>query len=141
MNEENCKKIRDLLEKISKNPHQESQYYKDKQTLSKIFDMKITEDIIRVRLTVLDSMYSTRMGMFPYGLEGLKNALWEECYKNGKGSELKRNLDAIVRDPGNPVESIKNLFAWKYGVKANNAKAGKEYYGENGAARAVSLIS
>ena len=151
MNEENCKKIRDLLEKISKCNSNNSPYFEDKKIISGIFDITqkngLDPQAVRIRLTVLDSMYSTQMSMRPYGLDDLAQKLWETYYQNKKDS-LKTILNKVVEKP--KEENIPSLFTWTYGFKKKskdqqnrntNKKGNDGKVEEDGAAKAVSLIS
>jgi len=131
--ESNKEEIRKLLDDISKydredSANDETGYYQDKNAIKSLFEFTrregLDESKIRIRLTVLDSMYSTQMRMHPYGLEDLAKAIWEKCHKN-YGVELKSTLTAIAADEKKVEDEkkISNLFCGEYGVETNKAKA------------------
>ena len=132
--DDNKENIINLLNKISEynkkySGENKAGYYQDKRTIHELFKStqdKIDESKIRIRLTVLDSMYSTQMRMHPYGSEDLTNAIWEKCYKDNR-TGIKDTLIAIAAgkepDSRDKADEIYNLFRGKYGVEANNAQA------------------
>ena len=142
--EKRKQEIKDLLQRISNydSAKDKTGYYQDKKNIKSLFESTrngLDESKIRIRLTVLDSMYSTQMRMRPYGLEDLTKAIWEKCHKNN-GAKLKETLTAIAAgkelDNDDEAKEIYNLFCGKYGVEGNNAQAvsliSKYFYFETG---------
>ena len=138
--EKQKKEIAELLEKISKydSSKNKSGYYRDKEAIEKLFEStreNLDESKIRIRLTVLDSMYSTQMKMHPFGVEDLANALWK-CYLKNGSAVLKDKLSQITQNPDKMDTEIQQLFSDTYGAKPNNATAvsliSKYFYFETG---------
>ena len=98
--EENKETIKKLLVDISSHnsKNDKSGYYQDKTAIKSLFELTrkgLDESKVRIRLTVLDSMYSTQMRMHPYGLEYLAKAIWEKLYNNN-GDEPENTLKKVI---------------------------------------------
>lgn len=122
-----------LLNKISEGNWAGNGYYSDKQAIENLFaktDEREKEDIL-LRLTVIDSMYSTQMSKRYYGLEDLAEAMY--ALQEEKGLTLKNlfirfaeSCDASLFD-----YQGRNLFANSYGIGKDAGSKGV----------AISLIS
>ncbi len=116
--EKQRQEIISLLNKISEGNLAGNSYSSDKQAISKLFantDESIAEDIL-LRLTVIDSMYSTQMNRRYYGLEELAEAMF--ALRKEKGLSL---VDLFIRFANSPDTSLfdyqgGNLFAQSYGI-------------------------
>lgn len=122
----------------------ESGFSADKEAILKVFKITENETVkdILVRLTLIDSMYSTQMNRRYYALDDLANVLFK--LSKGKQGELNRMFVEFTKDPDNKLslfdykeiqpngnEITKNLFAGCYGIgKDGNSKGA-----------AISLIS
>lgn len=108
------------------NSLQSSQYAKEKAFISKCFQMSVENqfDKVKLRLHLIDSLYSTQMSKRYYGIEELTEAL-----KQYSDEELIREADKYINNEKSEV--LKNLFSEKYGYNSVGQKEKK----------AVSLIS
>lgn len=108
------------------NSLQSSQYAKEKAFISKCFQMSVENqfDKVKLRLHLIDSLYSTQMSKRYYGIEELAEAL-----KQYSDEELIREADKYINNEKSEV--LKNLFSEKYGYNSVGQKEKK----------AVSLIS
>jgi hypothetical protein len=125
--------ILDLFNRLSKNDIYQGGYSEDKESIRKIF--KNTKDNLKsdvlIRLTVIDSMYSTQMDKRYYGLNELAEVI--SSFSNLKDLAIK-----FVNNPEDTScfdykigEKKGNLFDEKYGINKQGNKKGL----------AVSLIS
>lgn len=98
-----------------------SQYSKDKQIIRHIFDSTDIEyeDKMRLRLTVIDSYYSTQMNKRLSGIDDIVTAM---MHISDNDSELRRRfIDFII----NPDSKIDDLFTGKYGF-SKKGEQGKQ---------------
>lgn len=121
----------------------ETVFSADKNAILKVFrDTNDTnKNDILVRLTLIDSMYSTQMGRRYYALEELADVLAKLA--NGKKGELKKLFLAFANDPEKNAHQFdfhegmgenmikKNLFSENYGIGKDGEDKGV----------AISLIS
>ena len=119
--------ILDLFNKLSKNDIYQGGYSEDKESIRQIFEKS---DVL-IRLTVIDSMYSTQMDKRYYGLNELAEVI----------SSFSNLKDLAIKFANNPEDTScfdyeigdkkGNLFDEKYGINKQGNKKGL----------AVSLIS
>ena len=128
----NLKTLYQLFKKIHSFENDNSGYSLGKSTILKVFKAtnNYTQEDLLVRLTLIDSTYSTQMGRRYYGLEELAAALLSVHSKKHIKSAF---LDFLKDKDMKPFELGKktNLFTEKYGIGKNGEDKGK----------AVSLIS
>ena len=128
----NLKTLHQLFQKIHSFENDNSGYSLGKSTILKVFKAtnNYTQEDLLVRLTLIDSTYSTQMGRRYYGLEELAAALLSVHSKKHIKSAF---LDFLKDKDMKPFELGKktNLFTEKYGIGKNGEDKGK----------AVSLIS
>ena len=105
---------------------QSSQYSKEKAFISKCFRVALENqyDKVKLRLHLIDSLYSTQMSKRYYGIEELAEALAQYSDK-----ELIYEANKYVNKENSEI--LKTLFTEKYGYNSNGKKEKK----------AVSLIS
>lgn len=128
-------KVKKLLDIIKESGADSSMYTSDKKAISFIFSNlpePYSFSSILVKLTIIDSLYSTQMGRRYYGLDELASVLSE--IHNGRSlNELFRDLASAEVSSADVRFCAKgtNLFTEKYGI-------GKD---GNDKGTAVSLIS
>lgn len=105
----------------------ETGFSADKEAILKVFEStkNETKEDILVRLTLIDSMYSTQMGRRYYALDELAEFLTN--LSMGKPGKLKGMFLDFAKDPENNIESFiykeDNLFSKCYGIgKDGNPK-------------------
>ncbi|WP_312176360.1 hypothetical protein [Chryseobacterium sp.] len=105
---------------------QSSQYAKEKAFISTCFRMAVENqfDKVKLRLHLIDSLYSTQMSKRYYGIEELAEVL-----KQYSDEELIREANKYISNEKSEV--LENLFSEKYGYNSVGQKEKK----------AVSLIS
>jgi hypothetical protein len=106
----------------------ETQYKSNKAIISTLFKDQVTTDfesIVKNRITVIDSYYSTQMSKRLYGIDELANTLAK--YSD---DTLKTETKLFLNNP-NEECIIKSLFANEYGIDKSGKPSGK----------AISLIS
>ncbi|MCK9640470.1 MAG: hypothetical protein M0R39_11240 [Prolixibacteraceae bacterium] len=109
--------------------HKNTDYFKDKQIIKKIFSSngEDHQEIIRLRLTIIDSYYSTNMSRRYYGIENISKQIFDH-YKDDQS--LKNDLLSFINEPLNNV-MIRDIFNKPYGISKGGEPKGK----------AMSLIS
>lgn len=123
----NIKKIADLAYNAINLKDNDTPYLKNKKLIKQIFKLNIKEKII-LRLTVLDSFYSTNMNKRYFGIEELA----EELKKFNNDKRLIQTAKRFLKDPKNSKEmGFIGLFEKEYGQNKNR----------NGGQKAISLIS
>ena len=128
------KEITDLLSDIQAGTLFDNSYSSDKMAIKRLFsktnENKEAEDIL-LRLTVIDSMYSTQMNRRYYALEDLAKAMFDVQAK--KGRLLKDLFLDFTKCPDASMfdYSEGNLFGNKYGIGKHGEQKGV----------AISLIS
>jgi len=131
----NIENIRKILIQIKEARGESSLYESDKNAIATIFETipdKYSYSSILIKLTVIDSMYSTQMGRRYYGLDELAKALLELHSRNNL--EVKFALLAegkLTKNDFKINDGKSNLFEECYGI------------GKDGTAKgtAVSLIT
>lgn len=135
------KEILDLL--VKKDVYQiDSVFSSDKDAIQKIFEVtvgdgaQIKKSDILIRLTLIDSMYSTQMGRRYYALEELADVLDIVSVNNGG---LKQLFMDFAKDPEKNISK----FDYQLGEKTSNLWAECYGIGKDGSERgiAISLIS
>lgn len=124
--EEHRKKIKDLLLEMDvQKGNLLNGYSSDKQVISRLFKTseKAVDDIL-LRLTVIDSMYSTQMDKRYYGLEDLANALFTLQTEKKRSlaelfTEFTKTQNASLFD-----YSDGNLWAKSYGIRKDGTPSG-----------------
>ena len=100
----------------------ETQYLANKQIISDLFKQETEEDfesIVKSRITIIDSYYSTQMSKRLYGIDEIAKTLAE--YSDEK---LKLEATKFLNDPA--VDSIiQSLFKSEYGIDKSGKPAGK----------------
>lgn len=134
----NIDKVRNALKLIEENIDESSSYASDKNAIAMIFKtlpMKSSKDVYNntlVKLTVIDSLYSTQMSRRYYGLDELARLL-AALQSNNDLSKVFIDLAAGKIKSGDKIfeHDKKNLFTEKYGIGKDGGDKGT----------AVSLIS
>lgn len=135
------KEILDLL--VKKDVYQtDSGFSTDKDAIQKIFEVtvgdgaQIKKSDILIRLTLIDSMYSTQMGRRYYALEELADVLDIVSVNNGG---LKQLFMDFAKDPENNISK----FDYQLGNKTSNLWSECYGIGKDGSEKgiAISLIS
>ena len=127
--------IKHILRLIMEARAESSLYTSDKNAISTIFKTisdKYSYDSILVKLTIIDSLYSTQMGRRYYGLDELARML--TAIHNGKTlapSFCELASGAVTHDDKRFLVNNKNLFDECYGIGKDGKDKGK----------AISLIS
>ncbi len=106
----------------------ETQYKSNKEIISELFVQNTVNDfesVVKKRITVIDSYYSTQMSKRLYGIDELANNLAK--YSD---DTLKLEANKYLNNP-NEDGVIKKLFTEKYGIDKSGKPSGK----------AISLIS
>ncbi len=132
-------KVKDALKLIEKNEGETSSYSYDKQAIAMIFKTLSKEagknpyNDILVELTIIDSLYSTQMGMRYYGLDELARLLADLQASNNDLRKAFIELAAGKINSGDKAfkRGAENLFTKKYGIGKDGSDKGT----------AVSLIS
>ena len=103
-----------------------SQYAKEKAFISRCFQIEVESqfDKVKLRLHLIDSLYSTQMSKRYYGIEELAEALSKYTDK-----ELITEANKLVNREDSEI--LQKIFGEKYGYNSNGKKEKK----------AVSLIS
>lgn len=103
-----------------------SSYSKDIKIIKRLFEEPKAEsnyiDTVSLRLTVIDSLYSTNMSKRLYGLEDLTHKLASD--NSNDNYWIKAFINFI--DENNDSQ-IKNVFEADYGIRKNGQKAGHAY--------------
>jgi hypothetical protein len=103
--------ILDLFNRLSKNDIYQGGYSEDKESIRKIF--KNTKDNLKsdvlIRLTVIDSMYSTQMDKRYYGLNELAEVI----------SSFSNLKDLAIKFANNPEDT--SCFDYKIGEKKDGS--------------------
>ncbi len=138
------KEVQDVFNLLAKKDVYKSGFSEDKGAISKVFKSikEVSKTDILVRLTLIDSMYSTQMSRRYYALDELATALFKlSGGKDGKLEQMFLDFAAAPEqkvhlfdyeerdDKGNIV--CKNLFSECYGIGKGGADKGV----------AISLIS
>ncbi len=134
----NIDKVRNALKLIEENIDESSSYASDKNAIAMIFKtlpMESSKDVYNntlVKLTVIDSLYSTQMSRRYYGLDELARLL-AALQSNNDLSKVFIDLAAGKIKSGDKIfeHDKKNLFTEKYGIGKDGGDKGT----------AVSLIS
>ncbi len=122
----NLKDFMNLAVKILEN--KDTEYYKNREIISKLFEGKkeASLEIVKLRLAVIDSFYSTNMGKRLYGLEDLANKINDL----GSDQELKEKLKQYINNHNpekrkelNSLFSCKEIGIHKKGDNSGNAKS------------------
>jgi len=106
----------------------ETQYLSNKAIISTLFKDQITNDfenVVRNRITIIDSYYSTQMSKRLYGIDELAKAI--TVYSD---NELKNETSIFLNNP-DKLSVINSLFSKEYGID----KSGKPF------GKSISLIS
>lgn len=106
----------------------ETQYLSNKGIISTLFNNNSTsnfKNIIKNRITIIDSYYSTQMSKRLYGIDELANTLAKYSDKT-----LKKETQRFLNNPDKET-IIKSLFSKEYGID----KSGKPF------GKSISLIS
>ncbi|MFI1743248.1 hypothetical protein [Thalassobellus sediminis] len=106
----------------------ETQYLSNKEIISVLFKSNNTanfESVVKNRITIIDSYYSTQMSKRLYGIDELANNLAQ--YSD---DTLKTETTKFLNNP-NEASIINSLFLKEYGIN----KSGKPF------GKAISLIS
>lgn len=108
--------------------HKKTDYFKDKQIIKKIFTSngEDHQETIRLRLTIIDSYYSTNMSRRYYGIENISKLIFY-YYKDDQS--LIEELLLFINEPYN--KAILDIFNKPYGISKGGEQKGK----------AISLIS
>ena len=109
--------------------HKKTDYFKDKQIIKKIFTTTGDDhqENIRLRLTIIDSYYSTNMNRRYYGIEHISKLIFY-YYKDDRA--LIDDLIMFIQDPYSN-DYLLDIFNQKYGISKGGEPKGK----------AISLIS
>jgi len=104
-------------------------YFNDKQIIKKIFSINGVDhqETIRIRLTIIDSYYSTNMSRRYYGIQNISKRILD--YYNDDNS-FKNDLLQFIIEPFNNDQII-DLFKQSYGISKDGEPKGK----------AISLLS
>jgi uncharacterized protein YjgD (DUF1641 family) len=119
------KKYADIAHNIL---NSETQYQSNKDIISTLFKNYNTikfESVVKNRITIIDSNYSTQMSKRLYGIDELTKAI--SIYSD---STLKKETTKFLNNP-NKASIINSLFLKEYGID----KSGKPF------GKAISLIS
>ena len=106
----------------------ETQYLSNKTIISALFKAQVNldfESIVKNRITIIDSCYSTQMSKRLYGIDELAETI--AIYSD---EDLKRQTSRFLNEPSNP-SVINSLFEKEYGIDKSGRPFGK----------AISLIS
>lgn len=108
--------------------HNKTDYFKDKEIIKKIFSITGDDhqDTIRLRLTIIDSYYSTNMSRRYYGIENISK--WIFTYYK-EDSSLIEDLHLFVKESYS--KDLLEIFNHAYGISKKGDAKGK----------AISLIS
>ena len=134
-NRNGLSEVQRILRLIKSSGDESSSYFLNKNAISSIFQTipdRYSYSSILVKLTVIDSLYSTQMGRRYYGLDELAGTL--AAIHSGKSLDtLFQNLadGTVKQDDSRFSVNGKNLFAENYGIGKDGNDKGK----------AVSLIS
>lgn len=124
------------VDKINKN-ETKSGFSSDRKTIQKVFSLTNDDNFedILVRLTVIDSLYSTQMTKRYYGLEELAHAMLnlsnQQESLNSKFLQFAEKKDSSIFDYSKTDNSKGNLFSDCYGIDKRGDQKGV----------AISLIS
>ncbi|MCQ2154394.1 MAG: hypothetical protein MJY55_01075 [Bacteroidales bacterium] len=117
---DNIAKIRQILLKIQEARREDSLYTSDKNAITTIFDCILNPysySSILVKLTVIDSLYSTQMGRRYYGLDELAKVL-TELHAGKSLSEKFKKLSSLelTKAEFSINNGHSNLFDECYGI-------------------------
>lgn len=99
---------------------EDTKYQNDKKLISDIFNLdKSPIDSVLLRLTIIDSYYSTNMDKRLYGFEEISKAILSISEND---DEIRRRFMGFVEDPTD--KEIKKLFFREYGYKKEGRKFG-----------------
>lgn len=102
--------------------HSESQYLSNKNIISTLFEYTPTNDfenIVKNRITIIDSYYSTQMSKRLYGIDDLAETL-----SKYSDAELKKESGIFLDNPKQDCV-ISSLLAKKYGIDKSGKPFGK----------------
>ena len=124
-----AKEIKFYSELANQILHKKTDYFKDKQIIKKIFTSngEDHQETIRLRLTIIDSYYSTNMSRRYYGIENISKLIFY-YYKDDRS--LTEELLLFINEPYNN-DAILDIFNQSYGISKGGEPKGK----------AISLIS
>ena len=124
-------KLNAILDLLVKNDVTDSVFSADKEAIKKIFEETsvATKSNILIRLTLIDSMYSTQMGRRYYALEELAEVLFILSVNN---NGLKQLFVDFANDPGKYVDKFNyqinnkesNLWSECYGIGKDGSEKG-----------------
>lgn len=144
MIEQHNDKLKEILDLLVKKDvcQTDSGFSADKDAIQKIFEVtvgdgaQIKKSDILIRLTLIDSMYSTQMGRRYYALEELADVLDIVSVNNGG---LKQLFMDFAKDPEKNISK----FDYQLGKKTSNLWAECYGIGKDGSEKgiAISLIS
>lgn len=121
---DNLKQYADLAYDILEN---NTDYKKGKKIISEIFRFKPNNkeiqyyDIIILRLTVIDSYYSTQMNKRLFGIEDIAKKIRE--FKTD--DFLKKQCEIFLDNPTESNSDISRLFEDKFGIHKNGKESGQ----------------
>ncbi len=123
------KEIKIYSELANRILHNKTDYFNDKQIIKKIFSLpgKDHQETIRLRLTIIDSYYSTNMSRRYYGIENISKQIFH-YYKDDQS--LIDDLQLFIKEPYDN-DYILDIFNQSYGISKKGEPKGK----------AISLIS
>jgi len=120
--------IRQMLVQIQDARREESLYTSDKNAISTVFDCipdPYSYSSVLVKLTIIDSLYSTQMGRRYYGLDELAKALTELHAGYSLADKfLKLSSLELSRDDFKINNGSSNLFDECYGIGKDGADKG-----------------
>jgi len=122
-------KIKNYAELANRILHKATDYYNDKLIIKRIFSLDGIDHLetIRLRLTIIDSYYSTNMNLRYYGIKNISELIY---YSYKDDTSLKDELIEFV-DESYDNYNIKDIFNKAYGISKRGEPKGK----------AISLIS
>ena len=126
IDDEKKQEILDLLKNIQKSSLVGSSYSSDKMAIKQLFE-KTTEKVeadILLRLTVIDSMYSTQMNRRYYALEDLAKAMF--AVRTEKKHSLVYLFTKFAKSPNASLFDYSggNLFGNRYGIGKDGEEKG-----------------
>lgn len=123
--------IKEYAELSNKILNYSTQYLNDKKIISKFFiplEEQLSKELIKTRLTVIDSYYSTNMGKRYFGIDEIAENILS-LSKND--NELKERFQNYAKNPKTDKHLTGQLFDEKYGIRKSGIVWGK----------AISLLS
>ncbi|MBV6484523.1 MAG: hypothetical protein KFKLKKLM_01029 [Flavobacteriales bacterium] len=120
---ENLNYYADLAYKILE---KSTNYNRGKKIISEIFKIQPNNDlhfsdIVILRLTVIDSYYSTQMNKRLFGIEDIANKIEE--FKTD--DFLKKQCEIFLVNPTETNSNISKLFENNYGIQKNGKESGQ----------------